>query len=107
RHALRGHLPSGITSRLGLQAVVNLGVVLASLPTKGLPLPFVSFAGSTLVVDLFAAGVLLAISRGAPEPAPVRRPPLLVRLAALLAAGPGNKKRGHRVVLDTADGSAA
>jgi cell division protein FtsW len=79
RDAFGCYLGFGITAMFGLQGVVNLGVVLGALPTKGLPLPFVSFGGSTLVVDLFAMGMLLNISRGAPEPArpsvapPVRR----------------------------------
>jgi cell division protein FtsW len=68
RDAFGCYLGFGITAMFGLQAVVNLGVVLGALPTKGLPLPFVSFGGSTLVVDLFAMGILLNISRGAPEP---------------------------------------
>jgi cell division protein FtsW len=79
RDAFGCYLGFGVTAMFGLQAVVNLGVVTGALPTKGLPLPFVSFGGSTLVVDLFAMGILLNISRGAPEPArpsvapPVRR----------------------------------
>jgi len=68
RDAFGCYLGFGITAMFGLQALVNLGVVLGALPTKGLPLPFVSFGGSTLVVDLFAMGILLNISRGAPEP---------------------------------------
>ncbi len=68
RDAFGCYLAWGVTSMFGLQALVNLGVVLGALPTKGLPLPFVSFGGSTLVVDLFAMGILLNISRGAPEP---------------------------------------
>jgi cell division protein FtsW len=71
RDAFGCYLAFGITAMFGLQAMVNLGVVLGALPTKGLPLPFVSFGGSTLVVDLFAMGILLNISRAAPEPAPV------------------------------------
>jgi cell division protein FtsW len=71
RDAFGCYLGFGITAMFGLQAVVNMGVVLDALPTKGLPLPFVSFGGSTLVVDLFAMGILLNISRAAPEPAPV------------------------------------
>jgi cell division protein FtsW len=55
---------------LATQAVVNLGVVTGSLPTKGLPLPFVSFGGSALVVSLVSVGVLLSISQQAVEPAP-------------------------------------
>jgi cell division protein FtsW len=72
RDAFGCYLAFGITAMFGLQALVNLGVVLGALPTKGLPLPFVSFGGSTLVVDLFAMGILLNISRGAPEPAGAR-----------------------------------
>jgi cell division protein FtsW len=69
RDAFGCYLAYGITAMFGLQALVNIGVVLGALPTKGLPLPFVSFGGSTLVVDLFAMGILLNISRAAPEPA--------------------------------------
>jgi cell division protein FtsW len=54
---------AGITLSLGLQGFVNMGVVLGLLPTKGLTLPFVSYGGSALVVDLFAVGILLNISR--------------------------------------------
>lgn len=68
RDAFGCYLGFGITAMFGLQAVVNLGVVLGALPAKGLPLPFVSYGGSTLVVDLIAMGILLNISRAAPEP---------------------------------------
>ena len=47
----------------GVQALVNLAVALAILPTKGLTLPFVSFGGSSLLVNAAAAGILLNISR--------------------------------------------
>jgi cell division protein FtsW len=73
RDAFGCYLAFGITAMFGLQAMVNLGVVLGALPTKGLPLPFVSFGGSTLVVDLFAMGILLNISRAAPEPVPTAK----------------------------------
>ncbi len=56
-------LASGITLLLGLQGLVNMAVVMGILPTKGLALPFISYGGSALVVDLFAIGVLLNISR--------------------------------------------
>jgi len=52
----------------GLQALVNIGVVLGSLPTKGLPLPFISYGGTSLLMSLFAAGVLANISARNPEP---------------------------------------
>ena len=51
-----------ITALLGTQALCHMGVVMALLPTKGLPLPFVSYGGTSLVVSLFLVGVLLYIS---------------------------------------------
>lgn len=60
-------LASGITLALGLQGFVNMAVVIGLLPTKGLTLPFISYGGSALVVDLAAVGVLLSIARGPRE----------------------------------------
>ena len=57
-------LATGITLALSLQGFVNIAVVLGLLPTKGLALPFISYGGSALVVDLFAVGVLLNVGRG-------------------------------------------
>lgn len=56
-------LATGITTWLVVQAVVNLGAVLGVLPITGVPLPFVSFGGSSLVVTLAATGILLNIAR--------------------------------------------
>lgn len=53
----------GITFLISFQAVINIGVVTGCLPTKGLPLPFISFGGTSLVVLLFMIGVLLNIAR--------------------------------------------
>ncbi|HEX8354893.1 MAG TPA: FtsW/RodA/SpoVE family cell cycle protein, partial [Pyrinomonadaceae bacterium] len=47
------------------QALFNISVVLALVPTKGIPLPFISYGGSSLVPTLFAVGVLLNISQHA------------------------------------------
>jgi cell division protein FtsW len=58
-------LAMGLTMMVALQAFVNMSVVLGLLPTKGLPLPFVSSGGSSLVVSLIAMGVLLNISQHA------------------------------------------
>lgn len=52
----------GITSTITLYALVNAGVTLGLLPTTGLPMPFVSYGGSSLVFSCFAIGVLLNIS---------------------------------------------
>jgi cell division protein FtsW len=47
----------------GLQALINLAVAMAMLPTKGLTLPLVSYGGSSLLVSTAAMGILLGISR--------------------------------------------
>lgn len=57
------YLGIGLTVFLVGQAMINMGVVLGLLPTKGLPLPFISYGGSSLVISLAAAGVLLNLSQ--------------------------------------------
>jgi len=58
-------LAAGITWMVMSQALINLSVVLGLMPTKGIPLPFVSYGGSSLMVMLLATGVLLNISQHA------------------------------------------
>lgn len=57
------YLAFGISTMFGVQALVNLCVALAILPTKGLTLPFLSYGGSSLLVNAAAAGILLNVSR--------------------------------------------
>ena len=52
----------GITASLLLQGLINISVAIALLPTKGIPLPFISYGGSSLVVTMAACGVLLNLS---------------------------------------------
>jgi cell division protein FtsW len=79
------YLAFGITMMIGVQAAVNFFVVTGMAPTKGLPLPFISYGGSSLIVNMTAVGLLLNVSGSGPvremtspdeesrEPLPVSR----------------------------------
>jgi cell division protein FtsW len=62
-------LAVGVTSWFLIQAFVNIGAVIGILPVTGVPLPFVSFGGSSLVFSMAGAGLLLAVARRAVAPA--------------------------------------
>jgi cell division protein FtsW len=74
----------GISALFGIQALINLSVAMAILPTKGLTLPFISYGGSSLLVSSAAMGILLNISRS-------RRP------AVAAEAGAGARPSGRLV----------
>jgi cell division protein FtsW len=59
-HAL---LAAGVALTIGGQVLLNLGVVTGLLPTKGIPLPFLSFGGSSLLVLMTSIGLVLNVSR--------------------------------------------
>jgi len=68
-------LAFGISTLFGLQIFLNLAVVMGLMPTKGLPLPFISYGGSALLMSLFMTGLLLNIGRTARAgPAPSHPP---------------------------------
>jgi cell division protein FtsW len=52
---------AGVVFSLGLQVILNMGVVLGLLPTKGLNLPFISYGGSSLLANFFAIGIILSV----------------------------------------------
>ena len=60
-------LAFGLTATVGLQAAMNIAVVTASFPTKGISLPFISFGGSSLLVAMTSVGILLSIARKSAE----------------------------------------
>jgi len=59
------YLAAGLTLAIVLQAMINLSVVLGLLPAKGIPLPFISAGGSSLVLTLVAVGLILNVSQHA------------------------------------------
>ncbi len=71
------YLALGIAALFGIESLVNMAVVTGMFPTKGLALPFLSYGGSSLIISLFAVGILLNISSGLNIPggllAPVRK----------------------------------
>jgi cell division protein FtsW len=70
----RYHLCVGLSLLIAFQALVNFMVVVGLLPTKGLPLPFLSYGGSALLVNMAAVGILLNVSRLDPGEVESRRP---------------------------------
>src|SRR5215469_4364019 len=69
RVAMRSHDPfarfvaTGITAMVVVQALINISVVLGMMPTKGIPLPFISYGGSSLFITLASVGILLNITQ--------------------------------------------
>ena len=57
------YLVCGLVGMIGLEAMVNIAVVIGMLPTKGLPLPFISYGGSAMVINLLACALIFRASR--------------------------------------------
>ncbi|HER24400.1 MAG TPA: putative lipid II flippase FtsW, partial [Candidatus Atribacteria bacterium] len=56
-------LAAGITSMIVFQSIINIGVVTKMVPTTGITLPFISYGGTSLIINMFCVGILLNISR--------------------------------------------
>jgi cell division protein FtsW len=63
-------IAAGVTAWVAGQAFINIGAVSSMLPVTGVPLPFVSFGGSSLVILMAAVGVLLNVARQGRSPRP-------------------------------------
>ncbi len=63
RNAFGRLVAFGVTTWIGVQAMINIGVTVGTLPTKGITLPFVSYGGSSLLMSLFGVGILLSVAR--------------------------------------------
>ncbi len=57
------YLATGITALIAIQSILNIGVVLALVPPTGIALPFISYGGTSLVINMAAMGILLNISK--------------------------------------------
>lgn len=75
-------LAFGIVLTLGLEALLNMAVTTALLPNKGLPLPFISYGGSSLVAAMLGTGILLNIHHQSPAPTRNHLPPQRLRRMA-------------------------
>jgi cell division protein FtsW len=91
REPFGAYLAFGITIGFVFQALVNFGVVLGLLPAKGITLPFLSYGGSSLLMSMYLAGILLNVGRAA-APSPVRRRREVVNLI-------GARRRRRRAVV--------
>jgi cell division protein FtsW len=63
RDDFKRYLAVGLVSWLAIQALINIMVVLGIIPTTGIPLPFISYGGTATIINLFAVGVVLNVSR--------------------------------------------
>ncbi len=68
-------LTMGLSMMIGIQAIINFAVTTGLMPTKGLPLPFISYGGSALVINMAAVGILMNIASRHENPPPSTRVP--------------------------------
>jgi cell division protein FtsW len=93
RDSYGAFLAIGITCWMGYQALINLAVITAVIPFTGIPLPFLSYGGSSLAVSLAAMGILLNVSRDA---AITQRPQSPRQRRASNGSGNGRSRRRTR-----------
>ncbi|MBI4690136.1 MAG: putative lipid II flippase FtsW [Nitrospirae bacterium] len=86
------YLSFGLSLMIALQALINFFVVTGMIPTKGLPLPFISYGGSSLLVNMAAVGILLNLSKGESERKIVDRTRDMIVRKKVLRAVYGKKR---------------
>jgi len=93
------YLASGLTMMIALQSLINFSVTEGLVPTKGLPLPFVSYGGSSLLVNMVAVGILLRLSKGDEPKKVVDKTEVLIEkkkaLMAVYGRRPGINRYGR------------
>ncbi len=89
----------GIITGIIVQALFNISVVISILPAKGIPLPFISYGGSSIIATLFAVGVLLSISQysgfKSRDEGVAAAPPLKAKRKRVKTRRPGKRKSGR------------
>lgn len=98
RDSYGAFLAIGITCWIGYQALINIAVITAVIPFTGIPLPFISYGGSSLAVSLAAMGILLNISRDA---AITQRPQSTPRRSGTSATNGRSRRRARPTQTET------
>lgn len=94
-------LALGITAWLGYQSLINIAVITAVIPFTGIPLPFLSYGGSSLAISLIAVGILLNVSRDAALDRRTQQRPQPQRPSAPNGPRPGTQRPSRPVVIPT------
>jgi cell division protein FtsW len=90
------YLAFGLTVMIISQALINFAVTIGLMPTKGLPLPFISYGGSALVINMAAVGILVNIARRQEEVPSERTPALSDRRSKTRLSGQGVRRENRR-----------
>jgi cell division protein FtsW len=88
------YLTIGLSLMIALQALINFAVTTGMVPTKGLPLPFISYGGSSLLVNLAAIGILLRISKAEEMGSVENKRDMIMRKIARRKVEAGKRRQG-------------